>query len=150
MTTLEETLYAQLRNNLPYQGGLELPPRIFRDMEAEFVRWEADIPELVVRFPVKERYQNPLGVMQGGMLVAAIDNAFGPLAYLIAPPSLTMQLNTSFIKAVAPVDAYIEVAARVDQLTKRFLFMSATVTNPASEVLAISQASCMILRGTRT
>lgn len=149
MTTIEETLYAQLRKNLPNMQGLQLPPRIFKDMEGEFIGWDEQIPELVVRFPVRERYQNPLGVMQGGMVVAAIDNTFGPLAFLVAPPSLTMQLNTSFIKSVAPSEAYIEVTARVDLLTKRFLYMSARVTSASGEVLAISQAGCMILRGAR-
>jgi uncharacterized protein (TIGR00369 family) len=149
MTTIEETLYAQLRKNLPNMEGLELPPRIFKDMEGEFIGWDEQIPELVVRFPVRERYQNPLGVMQGGMVVAAIDNAFGPLAFLVAPPSLTMQLNTSFIKSVAPGEVYIEVTARVELLTKRFLYMSASVTSASGEVLAISQANCMILRGAR-
>ncbi len=149
MKAIDEKIFTQLRKNIPNLNGLELPPAIFVDMEGEFIRWDENAPELVVRFPVKERYRNPLGMMQGGMIVAALDNAYGPLSYLVAPPSLTMQLNTSFIKSVAPDEPYIEVTARVDLLTKRFLHMSAVVTNAGAETLAISQANCMILRGPR-
>jgi acyl-coenzyme A thioesterase PaaI-like protein len=149
MTSLNETLLNRLRSIIPNQEGIELPPRIFLDMQGEFIAWDEDRQILGVRMPVLERYRNPLGMMQGGMIVAALDNAFGPLSYLVAPPSLTMQLNTSFIKGVGPDEAYIDIVAQVDQITRRFLFLSARVTNPVGELLALSQASCMILRGPR-
>jgi acyl-coenzyme A thioesterase PaaI-like protein len=40
---------------------------------------------MTVRFPFDVRFTNPMGVMQGGMIAAAIDNALGPLSYLVAP-----------------------------------------------------------------
>ncbi|WP_442498072.1 hypothetical protein [Methylobacter sp. sgz302048] len=53
--------------------GLELPPKIFKAMQGEFLEYvEGQL--LTVRFPVKERYSNPFGCMQGGMIVAAMDN----------------------------------------------------------------------------
>ena len=63
-------------------------------MEGEFVDYQEG-QTLSVRFPVKERYQNAIGHMQGGMIVATIDNTLGPLSFLVAPPSVTTQLNTS-------------------------------------------------------
>lgn len=149
MESLNDRLLARLETILPGLKGVEIPPQSWLDMEGEFTGWDESQDVLTARFPVRARYRNPLGVMQGGMIVAAIDNVFGPLSYLVAPPSLTQQLNTSYIKSVAPDDEYVEVTARVLHKTRRFLYLSAEVRNPKGEVLALSQASCMILRGPR-
>jgi uncharacterized protein (TIGR00369 family) len=149
MESLEEMLVRRLRSINSNPDQVQIPPKVFVAMEAQFVAWDEEAKSLTVRLPVKERYQNPLGLMQGGMIVAAIDNAFGPLSYLFAPPSVTTQLNTSYIQSVTLQDEYIEVTARIDHLTRRFLFMSAEVKNPQGELLALSQASFLILRGPR-
>ncbi|NJL92791.1 MAG: PaaI family thioesterase [Anaerolineae bacterium] len=116
--------------------GVTVPPNIFRDMQGELLAYDEDPARLVVRFPVLERYQNPLGMMQGGMLVAAVDNTIGPLSYLVAPPSTTTQLSTTFVRPVTPQDATIEVEARLLERTRTYLHFSATVRNPAGKVVA--------------
>lgn len=144
-----EALTQRLLAAMPNTPGVEVPPKIFTEMQAQVLAWDESANRLSVRFPVQARYQNPLGMMQGGMIAAAIDNVFGPLSYIVAPPSLTMQMNTSYLKSVGPEEAYIDVTAQLDLLTRRFLYMSARVTNAAGDVVALSQASCMILRGPR-
>lgn len=136
--TLEQFMAA-----LQTQAGLELPPKIFRDMYSEVVAYSATT--LRVRFPVQERYQNPMGFMQGGMIVAAIDNTIDPLSYAAAPPSVTMQLNTTFLRPVPPTDTYIEVEARVAEQTRRKIFLEAVVTNPAGKTVALAYATCEIV-----
>lgn len=136
--TLEQRMAA-----MQAQTGLELPPKIFRDMHSEIVSYSATT--LRVRFPVQERYQNPMGFMQGGMIVAAIDNTIGPLSYAVAPPSVTTHLNTTFVRPVPPTDAYIEVEARVTEQTRRKLFLDAVVTNPAGKTVALAYATCELV-----
>lgn len=150
METLNNRLLAQLESIVPNLKGIQIPPNIWVDMEGEFTEWDEEEHILSARFPVQARYQNPLGMMQGGMIVAAIDNVFGPLSYLVAPPSLTQQLNTTYIQGVGPQDEYIIVTAQVEHKTRRFLYLSARVTNQQGELLALSQASCLILRGPRS
>ncbi len=147
--SLMDEIFDKFREKIPSQMGLKLPPPVFQEMAGEFIAFDEEAKSLTVRFPVEARFQNPLGLMQGGMIVAAIDNTFGPLSYLVAPPSVTTQLNTSFIQSVPPDTEYIEVTARVDEHTRRFLFLSAKVHNPSEEILALAQASFMILRGAR-
>ena len=141
---MHEDIIAHLGKNGEARG-LEIPPQVFLDMEGEIINY-APQTSLTIRFPVKKRYQNPLGQMQGGMIVAAIDNVFGPLSYLAGPPSGTTQLNTSFIRSVTPEDEYIEVTAQVDEITRRHVYMSARVKNAKDETVAISQTSFTILR----
>jgi uncharacterized protein (TIGR00369 family) len=135
-----EAIAKMIPENLP----VEIPPRIFLDMEGDIIDYEEG-HFLTIRFPVKGRYRNPMGHMQGGMIVAAIDNTFGPLSYLVAPPSVTTQLNTSYIRPVTTTDRHIDVVAEVEEKTGRHLFLSAEVLNPAGKPVALSHASCMIL-----
>ena len=144
---LNDRLVEIFRKKYANLSSIEVPPKVFLDMEGEFLAYEESEMSLLVRFPVKDRYLNPLRTMQGGMIVAAIDNVFGPLSFLVAPPSISTQLNTSFVKAVRPSLPYIDVHAKVDELTRRYLYMSARVTNPEGELLTLAHASFMILRG---
>lgn len=123
--------------------GLKLPPPIFVDMNAEIVG--SDARSLRVRFPVLERYQNPVGHMQGGMIVTAMDNTMGPLAYALAPPSATLTLTTDFIRPVTAEDRHILVVARLEDQTKRFLYLSAEAMNEAGDVLARCTSTMMIV-----
>ena len=124
-------------------SGFKIPPPIFLDMEAEIV--SSDAQSLTIRFPVKERYQNPTGNMQGGMIVTAIDNVMGPLAYMVAPPSATSSMTTNFIRPVTPENEYIIVTARVEEQTKRFLYLSADVYNEAGDVLTKCTATMVVI-----
>ena len=142
--TLTDELMAQMgRRKLP-DSNLELPPKVFVDMEGEFLDYQEG-QTLRVRFPVKERYQNPMGHMQGGTIVAAIDNTLGPLSFLVAPPSVTTQLNTSYIRPVTAQDEHIIITGRVLERTRSQLFMMAEVTNAVGKLVAVSYATCSIL-----
>lgn len=142
-TTIEQ-LIEQMRARAPRGMTIEIPPRVFVEMGGQFVSYQEG-QSLTVRFPVVERYQNPLGLMQGGMIVAAIDNAIGPLSYLIAPPSVTTQLNTSYVRKITPEDAYIEVEARLVARAGKQLYLSAQVFNPERKLVALAEATCMLL-----
>lgn len=144
-----EDVIARLRANMPAGADLEIPPRVFDAMDGELLHYEEG-EALTARFPVHARYHNPMRYMQGGMIVAAVDNTLGPLSYLVAPPSVTTQLNTSFIRPVGPKDAHLDVEGRVVERAGRQLFLSARVTNPKGKTVAISHATCQIVnRGRR-
>ncbi len=142
--TLTDALMAQMSRMMPPGSKIELPPKVFVDMEGEFVDYQEG-QTLTVRFPVKERYQNPMGHMQGGMIVAAIDNTLGRLSFLVAPPSVTTQLNTSYIRPVTAQDEHIIITGRVLERTRTQLFMMAEVTNAVGKLVAVSYATCSIL-----
>ena len=142
---MDEKTLNYLTNNIPQVPGLELPPKIFLDMEGEILEMDLDARTIKAKFPVKPRYQNPMGYMQGGMITAAIDNTMGPLSFMVAPPSVTTQLNTSFIRPVKPDDEFIYVEAQVTELTRRQLFMTAQVKNAEDKVLTICHATFAIM-----
>ena len=145
-SALTEELLAQMRANTPDLNGmtLELPPKVFVDMGGKFIAYENG-RALTTRFPVLERYQNPMGFVQGGIIAAVIDNTIGPLSFLVAPPSVTAQLNITFVRPITPQDDYVEVEGRVVERTRTQILLTARVSNPAGKLVAVAQATCIFL-----
>ncbi|MBT4511857.1 MAG: PaaI family thioesterase [Chloroflexi bacterium] len=135
---MSDELVKIISSKLPEQSNIDIPPKIFVDMEGEYIDYEEG-KSLTARFPVKERYQNPLRAMQGGMIVAAMDNTFGPLSYMVGPPSVTAHINATYIRSVTAKDKFIDVTAMVVEVTKSMLHMRAEVRNLDGDLVAISQ-----------
>src|SRR5690606_25258907 len=77
MPSAPPDLAALIRARLPEPVHALVPPPCLLDMQGEVVEYE-DGRALTMRFPVLPRYRNPLGNMQGGFIVAALDNTIGP------------------------------------------------------------------------
>ncbi len=100
---------------------------------------------LAMRFPILARYQNPIGYMQGGFIVAALDNTLGPFSYLIATPSVTTSLNTQYLRPVTPDLTHITCHAKLVERTRNQLFLPAKYVTTRDAVLVMCQAVCQIL-----
>jgi uncharacterized protein (TIGR00369 family) len=135
---------ALLRARLPADAPLQIPPPCLTDMQGEPVGY-VEGQSLAMRFPVVQRYQNPIGHMQGGFIVAALDNTLGPFSYLIAPPSVTTSLNTQYLRPVTQEMSHIICHARLVERTRTQLFLAGEVRDDAGRVLVMCQAVCQIL-----
>ena len=133
-----------LRGLLPKGASLQIPPPCLTDMQGEFVEYVEGV-SLSARFPVLARYRNPMGHMQGGFIVAALDNTLGPFSYLIAPPSATASLNTQYLRPVVAGMPHIRCKAWLVERTRNQLHLSADVRDPDDRVLALCQSTCQIL-----
>ena len=116
-----DAIEERLRSVAPEGLPLQIPPACLIDMQGEPLEYEEGV-SLTVRFPVLPRYANPLGHMQGGYIVAALDNTVGPFSYLIAPPSVTSSLNTQYLRPVTSETASLPVlrgwtSARAERFT---------------------------------
>ena len=89
------------------------PPPVFIAMQGEFLEYNSENHSLNVRFPVLESWLNPYGIMQGGMVAAAIDNTIGPLSVLVAPPNVTRHMELKYSRAVTLQAGYISVTAHL-------------------------------------
>jgi uncharacterized protein (TIGR00369 family) len=149
VSDLFDELRARMEANASASGaaGLRLPPRVFEEMEAALVAFDAGAARLRVRFPVLERFQNPMGHLQGGAITMAVDNCIGPLSYLVAPPSATTELTTTYLRPVTAEDEVIEVEAWLVERVGRRLVFDARVTNARGETVALARAACQVLRG---
>ena len=135
---------ALLRARLPADLPLQIPPPCLVDMQGEPLEY-VDGVSLTVRFPVLPRYQNPMGNMQGGFIVAALDNTLGPFSYLIAPPSVTTALNTQYLRPVTTQETAITCTARLVERTRSQLHLVGEARGSDGKVLTLCQAVCQIL-----
>lgn len=133
-------------NELMQSGGLQIPPPIFVEMGGEFVDLDMDQKSLTVRFPVQERFQNPMGYMQGGMIAAAVDNVIGPLSFMVAPPNVTKTMEMTYLRPISPTLDEITVVAWLEAENGRDLQFAAEVRRGADTVLAKATSHNVILR----
>ena len=141
---MSNDLMESIAKKVPAESGIKIPPNVFLEMEGEMIEYKAG-NSLTVKFPIKEKYQNPFGYMQGGMVVAAVDNTIGPLSMLEASPSVTSQLNTTYIRPIGPDQEYIYITATVVEKTKRNLHIQADVRNETGKLCVKCFASCSIM-----
>ncbi len=141
---MNNKLMASIAAQIPEGSGIKIPPNVFIEMDGEMMAYEPG-KSLVVRFPVKEKYQNPFGFMQGGMVVAAVDNTIGPLSLLVAEPSVTTQLNTTYIRPIGADHEYITITATIVEKTRRNLHLQADVRNGAGKLCVKCFASCAVI-----
>ena len=122
-----------------------VPPPSFLWMKGEFVEFDLEAGWLVTRFPVDERYLNPYGAMQGGLVAAAADNTLGPLSMLVAPPNVTRRLEMKYSRAIKLEMGSIEVRAEVVSREGRWLDLKADVRSLEGDLLARAKARHWII-----
>lgn len=142
---ITDIIMEQMQQMIPDGVEMLLPPPVFTEMNGQFVDFDAEAKRLVARFPVDERYFNPLAYVQGGILGALLDNTIGPLSYLVAPPSVTTQFNLSFLRPVTAETGHIRITAQLDERTRRQLFFTGTARDPQGKTLTIAHATAQII-----
>jgi uncharacterized protein (TIGR00369 family) len=136
----------ELREFIRESGsGAEYPPNCFVSMKAEVIHYESR-SALTVKFPILEESLNPLRTMQGGFIVAAFDNVFGPLSYAAARcPCVTMNLSAQFIRPILPGDS-LTITAKVVSRGNQILYMTAEALNGKNKLIATGSANAMMLK----
>ncbi len=143
--TQEDVSTALARRMEGRQGNFLIPPPVFVRMQGEFIAFDEQSGTLTTRFPVLAEFLNPYGILQGGIIAAAVDNTIGPLGFLIAPPNVTRRLEMKYSKAVTVEMGTISVQARLTGRDGRRLAFSAEVRDPQGALLARGRAEHWIV-----
>lgn len=141
--------FAKQMQALMASGGLKLPPPIYTDMAAEMINLDMEAKTLTVRFPVQQRYQNPMGYMQGGMIAAAIDNVIGPLSFMVASPNVTKTMTVTYLRPVSAAVSHITVKAAFVEQNGRELIFEADVVRDDGAKFAQARSVNVLLKGKR-
>lgn len=124
---------SDLKKNAPQ---LQLPPPSMEELGIEYLEI---VPGkmLKAKLPFKKKFTNPAGLYQGGFLTAALDEAFGPLAFIThKAPCLTLSINVTFLKAFNESMKECFLEASIIKETRQFIFMRAEVITCDGEILA--------------
>lgn len=138
--------FIERMGQLMASGQLQLPPPIFADMQGEFIDMDLSAKTLTVRFPVQARYQNPMGYMQGGMIAAAIDNAIGPLSFMVAAPNVTKTMTVNYLRPISARIMEITVTAAFEAQDGRELIFVAEVLRHDGAKLATARSINVLLK----
>ena len=139
-----QAILDRLAEGVPPEIRRRLPPPCLLDMQPEPVEYVHG-ERLVMRFPVLERYQNPFGYMQGGFVLAALDNTIGPFSFLIAPPSVTGQITINYLRPITADQTHITCIATVLERSRKTLLLTGRALGSDGKLAAIAQATCQIL-----
>jgi len=98
-------------------------------------------------FVATDAFLNPAGAVQGGILVAMLDDTTGPALWVMNGEetySVTIDLSVSFLAAAKPGLLYGE--GRVVQRGKTIAFLEAQLSDPDGRVVARSTASARVVK----
>ena len=75
-------------------------PNVWIELEGEFVEFDKENESLKCKFPVRERYFNPLPTTLGGIIDSWIDITMGPLSVLLGQKSVSRNFSIKYIKNI--------------------------------------------------
>lgn len=145
MDELGREILERIRSLVPEGTEFDIPPPIVEDMEVSFRSFDPG-RSLVLDVPLFPRYAGPTGMVQGGIIAAAFDDAYGPLAYLTAGAfAVTVTLDLSFVRPLPVSAGRMEVEVRVVERTRRLVFLEGSARNPEGKLVATSRTEMMVV-----
>ncbi len=98
-----------LENRLKNEG---MPvPNVWVELEGEFLDFNKEKQTLRCKFPVRERYFNPLPTTLGGIIDSWIDITMGPLTVLLGQKAVSKNFSIKYLKPVGPSIKYVTAVA---------------------------------------
>ena len=132
-------------------------PSIFDNFEAppsaNLLGWtlraiDPDAGTIEIGFTADERFLNPAGTVQGGILAAMLDDTQGPALFgsthgeIYAP---TIDFNVSFVKAAKP--GKFIARGRVVNIGRTIAFTEAELFDEDGDLVARGTFTCRIMHG---
>ena len=86
-------------------------PNVWVELEGEFLDFNKEKQTLRCKFPVRERYFNPLPTTLGGIIDSWIDITMGPLTVLLGQRAVSKNFSIKYLKPVGPSIEYVTAIA---------------------------------------
>ena len=102
---VEDNLENRLKNE-----GMSVP-NVWVELEGEFLDFNKEKQTLKCKFPVCERYFNPLPTTLGGIIDSWIDITMGPLTVLLGQRAVSKNFSIKYLKPVGPSIEYVTAVA---------------------------------------
>jgi len=117
---------------------------------AELLGWElvtvdADAGTIELAFTATDRFLNPMGVVQGGMLAAMLDDTLGPALVATLGPSQfapTIDLHVQFLRPAHP--GRLIGRGRVVRRGKQVAVLAGELLDESGEIVATAVATAQI------
>lgn len=127
-------------------AGRLAPPPSATLLGWTLVAADADAGTMSVAFEAKPDFLNPLGTVQGGFLVAMLDDTMGPAAVVALGGegfAQTLEIKTSFLRPARP--GRLVGHARVVHRGRDIIFLEGRLEDPDGRTVATATATCRII-----
>lgn len=139
-----EAIAAHMRRNLPKDAPVQLPPPAFNTFGAEFTEY-APGGVLKATFLANPSLANPVGVVLGAAVGAAVDILFGSFAYMeTGVPCTTVTMETTFVRPIIADGGRYRCEVSLRAKTKRFMFLEGRAFTQDHR-LAMTSTTTMLL-----
>ena len=132
-------------NNLLQNSGMPVP-NVWVELEGEFLEFDKENETLKCKFPVRERYFNPLPTTLGGIIDSWIDITMGPLSVLLGQKAVTKTFSIKFIKPVGPSIKYVTAVAWRESINGRSSQFKGELYLDNGELAAIAESELVEIK----
>lgn len=145
MSESHDEILGRMAERAPQGVNVTLPPRIAEELGPRFTEL-VDGERLTAAYPAQPRHANPMGVLQGGILGAAIDHCMGSLAfYSTHHPCASVTFNLTFIKPLPADGREYTVTAFLRARTRSLAFLEGEARDAENNLLATATSTVRIL-----
>ena len=132
-------------DNLLQNSGMPVPNG-WIELEGEFLEFDKENETLKCKFPVRERYFNPLPTTLGGIIDSWIDITMGPLSVLLGQKAVTKTFSIKFIKPVGPSIKYVTAVAWRESINGRSSQFKGELYLDNGELAAIAESELVEIK----
>ena len=132
-------------DNLLQNNGMPVP-NVWIELEGEFLEFDKENETLKCKFPVRERYFNPLPTTLGGIIDSWIDITMGPLSVLLGQKAVTKTFSIKFIKPVGPSIKYVIAVAWRESINGRSSQFKGELYLDNGELAAIAESELVEIK----
>ena len=132
-------------DNLLQNNGMPVP-NVWIELEGEFLEFDKENETLKCKFPVRERYFNPLPTTLGGIIYSWIDITMGPLSVLLGQKAVTKTFSIKFIKPVGPSIKYVTAVAWRESINGRSSQFKGELYLDNGELAAIAESELVEIK----
>ena len=132
-------------DNLLQKSGMPVP-NVWIELEGEFLEFDKENETLKCKFPVRERYFNPLPTTLGGIIDSWSDITMGPLSVLLGQKAVTKTFSIKFIKPVGPSIKYVTAVAWRESINGRSSQFKGELYLDNGELAAIAESELVEIK----
>ena len=132
-------------DNLLQNNGMPVP-NVWIELEGEFLEFDKENETLKCKFPVRERYFNPLPTTLGGIIDSWIDITMGPLSVLLGQKAVTKTFSIKFIKPGGPSIKYVPAVAWRESINGRSSQFKGELYLDNGELAAIAESELVEIK----
>jgi acyl-coenzyme A thioesterase PaaI-like protein len=141
-----EDILTALRDLMPEDLLDHVPPQIFEELGVAFTVYK-NKHYLAATFPAQQRFANPMGAFQGGIVDGALDVLYGSLAFFITGgrPAVTLTMESSFHRPIPANGQPFTAEVRLRAAHGRTIFLEGAVKGPDGKT-AVTSATTLVIR----